>query len=459
MQALNVILGRNGGGKSSFIDAIELLRCAPDEQAFTKVIQRIEDPSDWLYKGTDEAKPATLKFELTNVDEGTKGEYPKLRYSISLMTEGARLIIAEESLVGIRGTEEDKDDSTEDEWDEDDNNEDDECDEDVDEESENEEGKYDENVDYEGENDESENDEGEYDKDIDDESGNDEGEYDEVDDSKDNDNEDEIECYIFFASNSGNPLVRRDNELVEAGDDKPGPGQTCLSYYTDPKRYPVITSLAREIAKTKIYRNWSFGYGTAIRKDSPIDMPSDCLLEDFSNLPIMLDKLIQAGFKPDIKEHLRHFYVDTADFLVKSEKGRAKIYLQERPLGSPISNLSDGIFRFLAVLCILFNPDLPPIVCIEQPELGLHPNIMATVGRIMKKVLKPPADCAMIVTTYSTELVDSLTRTPDDVLVCDKFGNGTQIERLIEDKLYLDDETRLGALWINDTIGGNLWAY
>jgi hypothetical protein len=201
MQALNVILGRNGGGKSSFIDAIELLRSAPDEQAFTKVIQRIEDPSDWLYKGKDEVKPATLKFELTNVDEGTKGEYSKLRYSISLMSEGARLIIAEESLVGIRGTEEDKDDSTEDEWDEDDNDEDDDCDEDeydedVDEESENDEGKYDENVDDEGENDESGNDEGD----------DDESEYDEVYDSKDDDDEDEIECYVFSPQTTETPL-------------------------------------------------------------------------------------------------------------------------------------------------------------------------------------------------------------------------------------------------------------
>jgi predicted ATPase len=102
---------------------------------------------------------------------------------------------------------------------------------------------------------------------------------------------------------------------------------------------------------------------------------------------------------------------------------------------------------------------MPPIVCIEQPELGLHPNIMGTVGFIMKEVLDPEKECVMIVTTYSTELVDSLTESPDDVLVCDKFGNGTQIERLDGDRLILDEEIRLGELWINNSIGGNLWAY
>ncbi|MDR1642326.1 MAG: hypothetical protein LBT59_21755 [Clostridiales bacterium] len=207
LQALNVILGRNGGGKSSFIDAIELLRCAPDEQAFANVIKRIKAPADWLYMGNDELKPATLDFVLHNVDEATTNDYQELLYSFSLMVEGAELVISKESLVGITRTED----------------------------------------------------------------------------------------YIFYSSNDGNPLVRCNNELVEEGEDKPGPGQTCLSYYTDPKRYPVITSVARELKKTKMYRNWSFGYDTVIRKDSYTDLPSDYLNEDFTNLPLVLDKLIKAS--------------------------------------------------------------------------------------------------------------------------------------------------------------------
>jgi predicted ATPase len=140
--------------------------------------------------------------------------------------------------------------------------------------------------------------------------------------------------------------------------------------------------------------------------------------------------------------------------------GNAQIFLVERCLNRPVSHLSDGIFHFLAVLCILFNPNPPPIVCIEEPELGLHPNIMPTVGEIMKEATEAASEeCAMIVTTHSTELVDSLTETPDDVLVCDKFGNGTQIERLDPATLSLDEDTTLASLWISNEIGGNLWAY
>jgi hypothetical protein len=84
---------------------------------------------------------------------------------------------------------------------------------------------------------------------------------------------------------------------------------------------------------------------------------------------------------------------------------------------------------------------------------------MPTVGDIMKEVLEPTKECAMIVTTYSTEPVDTLSETPDDVLVCDKFGNGTRIERLDGDKLSLDETNTLAALWISNEIGGNLWAY
>ncbi|MDR1642223.1 MAG: AAA family ATPase [Clostridiales bacterium] len=372
LQKLNVFLGRIGGGKSSFIDAIDLLRCAPDGQAFKKVIQRLKDPSDWLYKGKDGVKPATLDYVLHNPDEATNAKYPELGYSLTLIAEGLELAISNEILVGIA----------------------------------------------------------------------------------------DEENFVFYDSNGGNPLVRCDNELVEAGEDKPGPGQTCLSHYTDPKRYPVITSLARELAKTKIYRNWSFGYDSAIRQAAPTDLPSDCLLEDFTNLPLVLDNLVAAGLKPVILEHLQHFYVDAADFFVQRKNGKAKIFLQERPLGSPVSHLSDGIFRFLAVLCILLNPDQPPILCLEQPELGFHTQIMHMIGRTMKKATESVTqEFAMIVTTYSTELVDSLTPTPDDVLVCDKFGNGTQFERLYRNKILLNGENSLDSLWINNSFGGNLWAY
>ena len=43
---------------------------------------------------------------------------------------------------------------------------------------------------------------------------------------------------------------------------------------------------------------------------------------------------------------------------------------------SSLADLSDGTLRLLcwAVLCL--SPDPPPLLCVDEPELGLHPRVL-----------------------------------------------------------------------------------
>lgn len=45
------------------------------------------------------------------------------------------------------------------------------------------------------------------------------------------------------------------------------------------------------------------------------------------------------------------------------------------------ADLSDGTLRFLcwAVLCL--SPTGPPLMCIDEPELGLHPRVLPVLAR------------------------------------------------------------------------------
>ncbi len=105
---------------------------------------------------------------------------------------------------------------------------------------------------------------------------------------------------------------------------------------------------------------------------------------------------------------------------------------------------------------MLLNPDIPPLICIEEPEVGLHPDAI----RIVAEALVDASErTQLIVTTHSEALIDALSHRPEDVLVCERdFDNGTQFHRLSQERLadWLERYT-LGALWRKGELGGTRW--
>jgi predicted ATPase len=95
------------------------------------------------------------------------------------------------------------------------------------------------------------------------------------------------------------------------------------------------------------------------------------------------------------------------------------------------------------------------LICIEEPELGIHSDIIPTIAKLLKEASKVTQ---IIVTTHSEVLVDELTETPESVLVCEKHEGSTQLRRLEKD--LLEDWLKrysLGELWRKGEIGGNRW--
>jgi predicted ATPase len=95
-------------------------------------------------------------------------------------------------------------------------------------------------------------------------------------------------------------------------------------------------------------------------------------------------------------------------------------------------------------------------MCIEEPELGLHPDAMQIVADAL---LEASESMQLIVTTHSDALVDALTDRPETVLVCERgFDSGAQMKRLSKKKLaaWLEHYS-LGELWRKGEIGGGRW--
>ena len=234
--------------------------------------------------------------------------------------------------------------------------------------------------------------------------------------------------------------------------------QSVVSQVKAPDVYPEITYLGEEYAKIRLYRGWDTGSQSGLRLPQKPDLPPDFLLEDASNLCLVWNDLERRGeMRRILVDRLREFYEPITDFHVGVYGGPLQLSLRERDLTEmiPASRLSDGTLRFLCLLAILCHPSPPPLICIEEPEIGLHPDILPTIAELL---VEASERTQLIVTTHSDALVDALTDTPETVVVCEKEEGCTTMRRLDKDALkeWLEAYS-LGQLWRKGELGGNRW--
>ncbi|WP_250450102.1 AAA family ATPase [Caballeronia sp. ATUFL_M2_KS44] len=114
--------------------------------------------------------------------------------------------------------------------------------------------------------------------------------------------------------------------------------------------------------------------------------------------------------------------------------------------------LSDGTLRFICLATLLQQPWelMPPIILLDEPELGLHPFAINMLASLLKRASERRQ---LIVATQSMQLLSCLA--PEDVVVVDRKDNASTFRRLSETELgsWLD-EYSLGELWEMNVLGG-----
>ena len=186
-------------------------------------------------------------------------------------------------------------------------------------------------------------------------------------------------------------------------------------------------------------------------------MRNDVLEEDFSNLGLVLNRLKtrHPTAARAILDGLGDLYDGIRDFQVLIEGGTVQVFFHEGDFVIPATRLSDGTLRYLCLLAILCDPDPPPLICIEEPELGLHPDVLP---KLADQLLAASQRTQLIVTTHSDVLVDAMSEHPEAVVVCEKHNGATEMNRLSADELKVWlEKYRLGELWIRGELGGTRW--
>jgi predicted ATPase len=114
--------------------------------------------------------------------------------------------------------------------------------------------------------------------------------------------------------------------------------------------------------------------------------------------------------------------------------------------------ISDGTLRVMALLTLLLQPEdeLPSVIVIDEPELGLHPYAIGVIAALLRKVSH---HTQVIVSTQSAEMLDHFD--PEEVIVVDRKKEESEFRRLnaIELSAWLEDYT-LSELWQKNVLGG-----
>lgn len=262
--------------------------------------------------------------------------------------------------------------------------------------------------------------------------------------------------YFYYRFENGHGVLNVKGKQRRLQHEDINPTASILSQRKDPDQYPELTYLGNTFGKIRLYREWTFGRYTTPRLPQKADLPNDLLDPDASNLGLVLNRLRRDPVvKKKLLDALRALYGGIDDFDVQIEGGTVQVFFQEGRYIVPATRLSDGTLRYLCLLAILCQPSPPPLVCIEEPELGLHPDVLPTLASLLKDAAERTQ---LIVTTHSDVLVDALTDQPESVVVAERNADGTMLTRLDAEKLkpWLE-KYRLGQLWTRGEIGGTRW--
>ena len=197
-------------------------------------------------------------------------------------------------------------------------------------------------------------------------------------------------------------------------------------------------------------------------KPSPVGRGDDSVVADASNIIAFFDRIRDeyphsfTQIKADLTKCVPEFTeinfqnVESTKDLVRQfgDKTFKRIGLTDGRQKTIYwaDELSEGTLYFIALLCIINQPNPPKLLLLEEPEKGIHPRRIFEVIQFIFR-LAEEKDVQVIMTTHSPIIVDMFKDMPESVFIFDKDEEGaTHIKNLQHDVIEPDEaeSKRLG---------------
>lgn len=142
------------------------------------------------------------------------------------------------------------------------------------------------------------------------------------------------------------------------------------------------------------------------------------------------------------------------DFVLEPELAQDRVRLRWQQEGSetvlPADALSDGTLRFICLATLLGQPELPGLIILDEPELGLHPFAIVQLAGMLRAASR---ESQVLLATQSVTLMNQFEL--GDLVVVERRDGASVFERPDPERLgeWLTDYS-LGELWEKNLLGG-----
>jgi predicted ATPase len=158
-------------------------------------------------------------------------------------------------------------------------------------------------------------------------------------------------------------------------------------------------------------RRWRFYDNLRADRDAPSRRPqigtfTPALADDGADLAAALGTIMEIGDARALHETIDDAFPESEVDISVSDSYFETIMRQHgllRPLRAP--ELSEGTLRYLLLVAALLTPRPPPLIVFNEPESSLHPDLIAPLARLMRRVAK---ETQLVVVSHSARLVSEL---------------------------------------------------
>ncbi|MCK7556554.1 AAA family ATPase [Chitinophaga sedimenti] len=233
------------------------------------------------------------------------------------------------------------------------------------------------------------------------------------------------------------------------------PGELVLRQISEPDRYYPLYTLKYAIESLAVYSYFDTTTKSPLRQPGSFGIEGK-LLPDAQNLlsVLMRIKNHHSLEYEKIEKNIKNINPNFKDINFDLLGSKMFLVLRENLLAKSVSieHISDGTLRYLILLSIFYNPDRGYAACLDEPETGLHPDMINSIATSIKYAANN--NTQLIIATHSPLLLNLFTL--DDILIFEKDGNNKTVvsKKSEEDFDDWNENYLVGQLWLRGLIGG-----
>jgi len=231
--------------------------------------------------------------------------------------------------------------------------------------------------------------------------------------------------------------------------------ELALSKIFESDRFVNVAALRNAISDIMVYTHFDTTVNSPIKKPM-LPTSEKRLLPDGINLPQILNtiKISHKKSYQKLAEKLNEVNPQFKGIDFNFIGGNIELMLDEANLNSSVhvSNVSDGTLRYLCLLAILYNPDRGALICIDEPETGLHPDMISTITRA---IFDASDGSSLIIPTHSDRLLNHFEIEHVRVFEKNNQNSSVVVVHTKEDFEGWYEDFSLGNMWRAGDIGGN----